>query len=76
VLENQIEKTNALWETLLKPQVKVPSGEWSMSELSSTDREEPGKRNSRAEMRKSRWIEVSRSREVERASIFAAGLRH
>jgi hypothetical protein len=46
VLVNQIEKTEALWEILLKPQVKAPFGEWRMSELSSTEREEPGKRNS------------------------------
>jgi hypothetical protein len=51
---NQIEKTKALWDMLLKPQEKAPFGEWSMSELSSTEREEPGKRTSRAEMRKSR----------------------
>jgi hypothetical protein len=46
VLVYQIEKTKALWEMLLKPQVKAPFGEWSVSELSSTEREVPGKRNS------------------------------
>lgn len=52
--ENQIEKIKAFSEMLLKPQVKVPSGEWSTSELLSTEREEPAERKSRAEMRESR----------------------
>lgn len=71
---NQIEKTEAFGEMLLKPQVKAPFGEWRAPELSSTEREDPGKRNSRAEMHESRWIKVSRSREVERASILVCGL--
>jgi hypothetical protein len=41
-----MEKTKALWEMFLKPHVKAPFGEWRMSELSSTEREEPGKRKS------------------------------
>ncbi|WVZ79629.1 hypothetical protein U9M48_027187 [Paspalum notatum var. saurae] len=44
--ENQMEKVEALREMLWKPQVKVPFGEWSTSELCSTEREEPAERKS------------------------------
>jgi hypothetical protein len=56
--------------------VKAPFGEWSVSELSSTEREVPGKRNSWAEMRESRWIKLTRRRGVKHVSIFVAGSRH
>ncbi|TVU08079.1 hypothetical protein EJB05_41464 [Eragrostis curvula] len=40
-LENHTEKTAALYEMFQKPQVKVPSGVRSTSELCSTESEEP-----------------------------------
>lgn len=70
-----MEKMEAVWEILLKPQVKVPSGDRSTSELSSTGMEEPGERNSRAETRRNRRTKFSsRSKGVDRASMFGEAL--
>lgn len=70
-----MEKTEAVWEMLWKPQVKAPSGERSTSELSSAEREEPGERNSRAEMCGNRCSKFSRRRGVERVSMFGEALK-